>query len=123
MNDMTTFVRVAKAVSDPGRVKILKMLEQREMCACEIVAALELAQPTVSKHLKQLVDADLIRARKDGAWMHYRLAGDGANEGAQSAAGSAMLQLVRSLLNDDPDIVRLHDQLPILSPERLKCPR
>lgn len=45
---MKDLVKVMKALSDPGRVKILKMLEVRELCVCEIQAALELAQPTIS---------------------------------------------------------------------------
>lgn len=70
---MQDFVRVMKALSDPGRVKIVKMLEQREMCACEITPLLGLAQPTVSRHLKVLTDAGLILGRRAGAWIHYRL--------------------------------------------------
>jgi len=49
---MKDFVKVMKALSDPNRVKMLKMLQHRPMCVCEIQAALEIAQPTVSKHLK-----------------------------------------------------------------------
>jgi ArsR family transcriptional regulator len=48
------FIRVMKALSDPNRVKVVKMLQHKEMCVCEIQFALGLAQPTVSKHLKVL---------------------------------------------------------------------
>lgn len=120
MNDISEFVRVAKAISDPNRVKILKMLEQREMCACELVAALSLAQPTVSKHLKQLVEAGLILSRKEGAWTHYRLPGFPAT---QETAGpqAAMLAMLRPRLNDDKEIRDLCRQVAMLSPESLKC--
>lgn len=126
MTDFDTFIRVAKAVSDPGRVKILKMLEQREMCACEIVAALNLAQPTVSKHLKQLTDAGLITSRKDGAWMHFRLAAEQQQAITKSIPPSsdirlAMLAFLKSYLNDDAAVLALREQLPILSPEKLQC--
>lgn len=70
---MQDFVNVMKALSDPGRVAIVMMLQQREMCACEIIPRLGLAQPTVSRHLKILVDAGLILGRKEGIWVHYRL--------------------------------------------------
>ena len=72
--DVKQYIRVMKALSDPNRVKIIKMLEKKEMCVCELTAALGLAQPTVSKHLKQLEDAELVGSRKDGPWVNYSLA-------------------------------------------------
>ena len=70
---MKIFIRVMKALSDPNRVKILKMLEKKELCVCEITAILGLAQSTVSKHLKILEDAGLVESSREGAWMNYRL--------------------------------------------------
>ncbi len=70
---MQDFVNVMKALSDPSRVGIVMLLQQREMCACEIIPRLGLAQPTVSRHLKILMDAGLIQGRKKGVWVHYRL--------------------------------------------------
>jgi ArsR family transcriptional regulator, arsenate/arsenite/antimonite-responsive transcriptional repressor len=70
---MQDFARVMKALSDPGRIKVVRMLAQREMCACEIVDLLGLAQPTVSRHLRVLQDAGLIVVRRVGVWGHYRL--------------------------------------------------
>ena len=54
---MKEFTRVMKALSDPNRVKIVKLLERRSLCVCELQAALGIAQPTVSSHLKVLEDA------------------------------------------------------------------
>ena len=51
---MKEFIKVTKALSDPNRVRILKLLQKREMCVCGIQAAFGIAQPTVSKHLKSL---------------------------------------------------------------------
>ena len=51
---MKDFIKVMKALSDPNRVKIVKMLQRKTMCVCEIQAALQIAQPSVSKHLKIL---------------------------------------------------------------------
>lgn len=54
--------RLAKAVGHPIRVRILRLLAEREACVCgELVEALPLAQSTVSQHLKVLKDAGLIR--------------------------------------------------------------
>ena len=70
---MKEFIKVMKAMSDANRVKLLKMLQKREMCVCEIQAALKIAQPTVSKHLKVLEGAGLVVRQKDGLWVNYSL--------------------------------------------------
>ncbi|MEJ2691154.1 MAG: metalloregulator ArsR/SmtB family transcription factor, partial [Deltaproteobacteria bacterium] len=70
---MNTLIKIMKALSDPSRVKIIKMLEYREMCVCEIREVLGLAQPTVSKHLKVLEEAGLVKRRKEGLWVNYCL--------------------------------------------------
>jgi ArsR family transcriptional regulator len=75
---MKNFIKVMKALSDPNRVKIIKILQQKSMCVCEIQGALELAQPTVSKHLKILEEAGLVDYLKDGLWVNYYLS-DGKN--------------------------------------------
>ena len=54
---MKIFLKVMRALSDPNRVKIVKMLQHKAMCVCELRAALGVAQPTVSKHLKILEEA------------------------------------------------------------------
>ena len=61
---MKSFVKVMKAFSDPNRVKIIKLLQQKSMCVCELQGALNLAQPTVSKHLKILEEAGLVDYKK-----------------------------------------------------------
>ena len=63
---MKPFIKIMKALSDPNRVKIIKLLQQKKMCVCELQAVLKLAQPTVSKHLKILEEAGLADFQKDG---------------------------------------------------------
>ncbi|MCA1793893.1 MAG: metalloregulator ArsR/SmtB family transcription factor, partial [Desulfobacteraceae bacterium] len=65
---MKEFIRVMKALSDPARVRIMKMLQHKTMCVCEIQTALDKAQSTTSKHLKILEDAGLITYQKNGLW-------------------------------------------------------
>ena len=89
---MKGFLKVTKALSDPNRVKIIKMLQQRALCVCEIQAALKLAQPTVSKHLKQLEEAGLVDSQKDGLWVNYRLT-DGSSSPAQWTPPSQISQI------------------------------
>ena len=70
---MKSFVKVMKALADPNRAKIIKMLQYRTVCVCELQAALHVAQPTVSKYLKLLEDAGLVAFKKEGLWVNYRL--------------------------------------------------
>ena len=63
-----------KALADPARVTILNRLAAAdEVCVCDFVAALDLAQPTVSHHLKVLRDAGLVESSRRGTWAFYRL--------------------------------------------------
>jgi len=66
-----------KALADETRLRILKLLEVREMCVCEIMVALDLTQPTASHHLRLLENAGLIKNRKDGKWVFYSLSDTG----------------------------------------------
>lgn len=80
---------VFRALSDPARVKLLSLVassQTGECCVCELVPALRLAQPTVSHHLKVLVDAGLLLREKRGTWAWFRL-----NRDALEAAGRALL--------------------------------
>lgn len=112
---MKQFVKVMKALSDPGRVKIVKMLGHREpLCVCEMTAALELAQPTVSKHLRVLEEAGLVESVREGAWVNYRL---GAAHG--SAFADEMLARLGGWLDDDPQIVAILSRISDISRETL----
>lgn len=99
---MKAFIRVMKALSDPTRVKILKILEKRLMCVCELQTAIGAAQSTTSKHLKILEDAGLVASRKDGLWVNYTLA-----DGQQSPYAASLLGNLRHWLNDDADICEI----------------
>lgn len=70
MNDL---LNIFKALSDETRIRILKLLEEGELCVCDIVTALDMIQPKVSFHLCVLKDAGLIKDRKQGKWIHYSL--------------------------------------------------
>ena len=85
---MKSFLKVMKALSDPNRVKIIKLLQQKMMCVCELRGALKIAQPTVSKHLKILEDAGLVDFAKDGLWVNYYLADGKASPYAASVLGN-----------------------------------
>ena len=62
-----------KAISDPTRLKILYLLQNGELCVCEIITALEKPQSTISHHLNVLKSAGFIKGRKERVWIHYKL--------------------------------------------------
>ena len=111
---MKDFIRVMRALSDPNRVKLIKMLQHKVMCVCEIQTALGIAQPTVSKHLRVLQDAGLVRFRKDGLWVNYHL-----TDGSSSPYAASILGNIRHWLEDDPDIEDLRAKLPMIRRENI----
>jgi ArsR family transcriptional regulator, arsenate/arsenite/antimonite-responsive transcriptional repressor len=96
---MKEFIKVMKALSDPNRVMLVKMLQKRTMCVCEVQAALGIAQPTVSKHLKILEGAGLVDRKKEGLWVNYSL-----TDGGRSPYAASLLGNLRHWLADDPGI-------------------
>jgi len=66
--------RFFKALADETRLRILRLLEVREMCVCEVMVALGLTQPTASHHLGILENAGLVKDRKEGKWVFYSIA-------------------------------------------------
>lgn len=63
-----------KALADDTRLRILALLQAGEICVCDIHGSLGLSQPTVSRHLAYLRKSGLVQGRKDGLWVHYRIA-------------------------------------------------
>jgi ArsR family transcriptional regulator len=70
---MENVLTIFKALSEETRLRIIKLLEQGELCVCDIVAALDLIQPKISFHLAVLKEAGLIKDRKQGKWVHYKI--------------------------------------------------
>lgn len=62
-----------KALSDPKRLQIIDLLSCGEMCACDILEHFDFTQPTLSHHMKVLMDNNLVSLRKDGLWSYYSL--------------------------------------------------
>ena len=103
-----------KALSDPNRVTIVKLLEEKELCVCELQALLGLAQSTVSKHLKLLEDAGLVSGRRQGSWIIFKLmTSDG------SPYGLNMLKLLPGWLNNEREIQNLKLQLKDVDRQRI----
>jgi ArsR family transcriptional regulator len=109
---MRDFIKVMKALSDPNRVKIVKMLQHRTLCVCEIQAALKIAQPTVSKHLKLLEDAGLVSFYKEGLWVNYQL-----TDGSRNPYVASLLGNMRHWLEKETEIMEIKERLPMIRRE------
>lgn len=70
---MRDILDVLKALADENRLRVLCALRNGELCVCQLIALLDLAPSTVSKHLSILRAARLAESRKEGRWMYYRL--------------------------------------------------
>jgi ArsR family transcriptional regulator len=70
---MRNVTGLLEALTDPTRLRLLRLLRQEELCVCELVDALRIPQYKISRHLRRLRAAGLVEARRDGRWMHYRL--------------------------------------------------
>ena len=74
MNRIEAMETVFKALADQTRLRILGLLAAGEVCVCEIHESLQIPQPTASRHLAYLKRTGLVTDRRDGLWVHYRLA-------------------------------------------------
>ena len=95
--DLAEAAGTLKAAGEPSRLRILKVLEDGELCACHLVALLGVSQPTISRHLSVLRAAGLVMERRDGRWVHYRLA-------KRPAFLRELLRAVRRWGEDDPAV-------------------
>lgn len=82
--------RVFKALGDPTRVKLLSLIAAaggEGACVCDLIEPVRLSQPTVSHHMRQLVEAGLITREQRGRWAYYRLVDGALTAVAGSLAG------------------------------------
>ena len=110
---MKTTTKLFKALSDETRLRILKMLEARPLCVCEIQHVLKGSQPNVSHHLKTLSEAGLVESKKDGLWIDYRLPDKPA-----SPLHAAVLSLMKKSLDGEQVIKK--DQTLVKSVNRIE---
>jgi len=111
---MKSFIKVMKALSDSNRVKIIKLLGQKEMCVCELQGSLGTAQSTASKHLRILEEAGFVDYRKDGLWVNYFL-----SDGKSSPYAASLLGNLKHWLEDDSEVIELIKKVPYLNREEL----
>jgi ArsR family transcriptional regulator len=100
-------VRLLQALGDPTRLRLLNLLRGGEICVCYFVEILGEPQPKVSRHLAYLRRAGLVDVRREGKWMHYKLA---------ATAHNAVLESILDDIKDDRQMRR--DRLAL---ERACC--
>ncbi len=79
MSNNEKTAKIFKALGDPNRIAILKMLQSGEKCACKLLEELNIGQSTLSHHMKILCDAEIVKGRKEGKWTHYSFNDEGIN--------------------------------------------
>ncbi len=105
---MQDLIKVMKALSDETRLRILRILLEKECCVCEVMQALDISQSRASRNLGILQDAGFLRARRNGLWIEYSVDWESANRYAASLA---------KLLRDSP----VANEVLAQDKERLSC--
>lgn len=104
---MNDFIKTRKALADPKRVKIVNALRFRSMCVCNMLTALEPAQPKAPRHLKILVDARSVASKRPGLWVNDSPADDDTAPCPTTLAGN-----VEGWLEDDTEVLHRIGSLP-----------
>jgi len=94
-----------RALADRTRLRLINLMGDAELCVCYFVEVLATNQPKISRHLAYLRRAGVVQARREGLWMHYRVAVPPDSHAAR------ILQEVRASLRDDPEMQRDRERL------------
>ncbi|WP_353070530.1 metalloregulator ArsR/SmtB family transcription factor (plasmid) [Tunturibacter empetritectus] len=98
-------VTLFAALADPTRLRLLNLMDGREVCVCYFVEILKQGQPKISRHLAYLRRAGIVEARRDGKWMHYRI--ERPNDPKAASILDAALQSLKTDKEMQSDLARL----------------
>ena len=73
-------IKIYKAIGEINRIKILEMLSSGEKCACVLLENFNFTQPTLSHHMRVLMDCGIVKCRKEGTWIYYSLEETACND-------------------------------------------
>ncbi len=99
MNKYENNAKIFKAFCDENRLQILEMLQSGEKCACVLLEKLKITQPTLSHHMKILVDSSVVKSRKEGKWTHYSI----SEQGTQTAT-ALLIKILEKSINCDCEV-------------------
>ncbi|MBU1062071.1 MAG: metalloregulator ArsR/SmtB family transcription factor [Candidatus Omnitrophica bacterium] len=85
---------ILKTCADKNRIRILKLLQEKKMCVCELAFVLGITQPSVSRHLKKLKKAGLVEIEQDSFWTNYFIK-------SRNSYAKTILSLLQKWLNED----------------------
>ncbi|GIM27576.1 transcriptional regulator [Clostridium polyendosporum] len=88
--------KVIKALSDASRLKIIDILSCGEKCACDVLEHFDFTQPTLSHHMKVLIDCGIVNCRKEGLWSYYSLNSSNCNK---------LILFIMNLVTDTDDCI------------------
>jgi ArsR family transcriptional regulator len=103
---MRDFVKLFKALSDETRIRILKILLERDCCVCEVMQALDISQSRASRNLGILQDVGFVRSRRDGLWIVYSIDGQSMNSYA-----APLIELLRGSLANEESLLQDRERL------------
>jgi len=92
-------IKIFKALSDINRIRILKMLDRKPLCVCEITSILDISTSTVSSHLAYLKEAGFIYDNKNGKWVDYYI-----RRTSENPILNQLLVMLSAWMNDDETI-------------------
>ena len=105
-HNMQAMVKAFKTLGDEIRIRILKVLLQRECCVCEIMQALDISQSRASRNLGILEDAGFVKSGREGLWIVYSI-----NEQTMNRYGASLTEMLRRSLADEQVIVLDRERL------------
>ena len=103
---MRDFAKLFKALSDETRIRILKVILERECCVCEVMQALDISQSRASRNLGMLEDAGFVRSRRDGLWIVYSV-----DEQKMNSYTAPLIGLLRNSLVNEEIILQDRERL------------
>jgi len=98
---MRDLVKLFRALSDETRIRILKVLMERECCVCEVMQALNISQSRASRNLGILEDADFVKSRRDGLWIVYSV-----DKQRMNSYAAPLIELLRSSLVNEETVLQ-----------------
>jgi len=105
---------IFKALADETRLRVLLLLLDGELCVCEIIAALELPQSTISRHLAYLKRTGWVRDRKQGVWMYYQL------DSSDDRLRNPLTAILQKSLADAPEVMQAFTRLEVFRRDHLQ---